>query len=50
MTLLAADKGSFECRRELVCALSGRQGCTVRVLPKHPRLTHHYLPGSVRGA
>ena len=46
----AADKGVYEYRGELVCALSGRQGYTVRVLPKHPRLTHHYLPGVVRWA
>ena len=50
MTPGAADKGSYEYRGELECALTGRQGYTVRVLPKHPGLTHHYLPGVVRWA
>ena len=46
----AGDKGSYEYRGELECALTGRQGYTVRVLPKNPGLTHHYLPGLVRWA
>jgi hypothetical protein len=50
MTPGAADKGSVEYRVELECALTGRQGYTVRVLPKHPHLAHHFLPGLVRWA
>jgi starch phosphorylase len=50
MTAGAADKGLYEYRGELECTLSGRQGYTVRVLPKHPGLTHPYLPGLVRWA
>jgi starch phosphorylase len=46
----AAEKGIYEYRGELACTLSGRQGYTVRILPKHPGLTHHYLPGVVRWA
>ncbi len=50
MTPAGGDAGIFEYRGELECALSGRQGYTVRVLPKHPGLTHPYLPGLVRWA
>ena len=50
MTPGAADKGAHEYRGEVECALTGRQGYTVRVLPKHPGLTHHYLPGVLRWA
>jgi glycogen phosphorylase len=48
MTPGAGDKASWEYRGEVECSLSGRHGYTVRVLPKHPGLTHHYLPGVVR--
>jgi len=50
MTPGPAEQGLTEYRGELECTLSGRQGYTVRVLPKHPGLTHHYLPGVVRWA
>jgi starch phosphorylase len=50
MTPAQGDKGVYEYRGELECTLSGRQGYTVRVLPKHPGLTHPYLPGLVRWA
>jgi starch phosphorylase len=50
MTPGSADKRAYEYRGEMECALTGRQGYTVRVLPKHPALTHHYLPGVVRWA
>jgi starch phosphorylase len=44
------DKSSVVYRVELECTLTGRQGYTVRVLPKHPALAHHFLPGLVRWA
>jgi starch phosphorylase len=50
MTPGSSDKGTYEYRGEVECALSGRQGYAVRVLPKHQGLTHHYLPGMVRWA
>ena len=50
MTPAGTEKGMTEYRGELECALTGRQGYTVRVLPKHPALPHPYLPGVVRWA
>jgi starch phosphorylase len=50
MTPGTAEQGSWEYRGELECALTGRQGYTVRVLPKHADLSHPYLPGLVRWA
>jgi starch phosphorylase len=39
-----------EYRGEIECALTGRQGYTVRLLPKHPALAHSYVPGFLRWA
>jgi starch phosphorylase len=50
MSPAGAEKGSLEYRVELECDLTGRQGYTVRVLPKHPSLAHNFLPGLVRWA
>jgi starch phosphorylase len=50
MAPAGTEKGSPEYRVELECVLTGRQGYTVRVLPKHPALAHHFLPGLVRWA
>lgn len=35
---------------EVVCEKTGKQGYSVRVLPKHPHLMHSFLPGLVRWA
>jgi starch phosphorylase len=42
--------GAVEYHGELSCASAGRQGYTVRLLPKHPALVHPYLPGFVTWA
>ena len=33
---------------EVVCDRTGRQGYTVRILPKHRALVHPFLPGLVK--
>ena len=33
---------------EVICDRTGRQGYTVRILPKHRALVHPFLPGLVR--
>jgi starch phosphorylase len=46
-----SDGGStVEYRGQIECMLTGRQGYTVRLLPKHPALSHPYLPGFLRWA
>jgi starch phosphorylase len=40
------DGGSVvEYRGQIECGMTGRQGYTVRLLPRHPALTHPYVPG-----
>jgi starch phosphorylase len=39
-----------EYRGQIECAVTGRQGYTVRLLPKHPALVHPYIPGFLRWA
>jgi starch phosphorylase len=39
-----------EYRGEIECAMTGRQGYTIRLLPKHPALVHSYIPGYLRWA
>jgi len=39
-----------EYRGQIECAVTGRQGYTVRLLPKHPALVHPYVPGFLRWA
>ncbi len=41
------DKAAVYCT-EATCDRTGRQGYTVRVLPKHPALVHPFLPGFVK--
>jgi starch phosphorylase len=50
MTASAEGRDVVEYRGEIECTLSGRQGYTVRVLPKHPALAHPYIPGFLRWA
>jgi starch phosphorylase len=33
---------------QVTCDSTGRQGFTVRVLPKHPALVHPFIPGLVK--
>jgi starch phosphorylase len=33
---------------EVTCDRTGRQGYTIRILPKHPALVHPFLPGRVK--
>jgi starch phosphorylase len=44
------DKGVVEYYGELECSTTGRQGYTVRLLPKNAALVHPYLPGFVSWA
>jgi len=43
-------RSTVEYRGQIECAVTGRQGYTVRVLPKHPALAHPYVPGYLRWA
>jgi len=43
-------RGAVEYRGQIECAVTGRQGYTVRLLPKHPALIHPYVPGYLRWA
>jgi starch phosphorylase len=44
------DGDCHKYRVNIDCAATGRQGHTVRILPKHPALIHEYLPGLIRWA
>jgi glycogen phosphorylase len=33
---------------QVTCDRTGRQGFTVRILPKHPALVHPFIPGLVK--
>jgi starch phosphorylase len=43
-------RSAVEFRGQIDCAVTGRQGYTVRLLPKHPALIHPYVPGYLRWA
>jgi starch phosphorylase len=43
-------RSAVEYRGQIECAVTGRQGYTVRLLPKHPALIHPYVPGYLRWA
>jgi starch phosphorylase len=43
-------RSAVEYRGQIDCAVTGRQGYTVRLLPKHPALIHPYVPGFLRWA
>jgi starch phosphorylase len=43
-------RSSVEYRGRIECAVTGRQGYTVRLLPKHPALIHPYVPGYLHWA
>ncbi|UCF96677.1 MAG: alpha-glucan family phosphorylase [Spirochaetaceae bacterium] len=43
-------RSTVEYRVQVECGVTGRQGYTVRLLPKHPALAHHYVPGFLRWA
>jgi len=43
-------RGTVEYRGQIECEVTGRQGYTVRLLPKHPALLHPYVPGYLRWA
>jgi starch phosphorylase len=34
----------------ITCLQTGRQGYTVRILPKHPGLVHPFIPGLIKWA
>ena len=44
------SRAAVEYRGQIECAVTGRQGYTVRLLPKHPALIHPYVPGYLRWA
>jgi starch phosphorylase len=50
MTPQSDDRSVVEYRGNIECAMTGRQGYTVRLLPKHPALAHPYVPGFLRWA
>ena len=50
MKPVTQDGDCHKYRVNIDCAATGRQGHTVRILPKHPALIHEYLPGLIRWA
>ena len=48
MSVLKTGNEIIEYGAEIKCFKTGRQGYTVRVLPKHPFLVHSFLPGFIR--
>jgi starch phosphorylase len=50
MAAQSEGSGSVEYRGQIECAVTGRQGYTLRLLPKHPDLVHPYIPGYHRWA
>jgi starch phosphorylase len=42
--------GTLRYVARIPCDAAGRQGYSVRILPKHPDLTHSFLPGYVKWA
>ncbi len=50
MKSVAQDGECWKFQVRFECAATGRQGHTVRVLPKHPALVHPYLSGFVKWA
>ena len=43
----AEGKAAMYCA-QVTCDRTGRQGFTVRILPKHPTLVHPFIPGMVK--
>ena len=48
MQVSGRKNGSAGYTTEIRCAETGRQGFTVRILPRHASLIHPYLPGLIR--
>jgi starch phosphorylase len=48
MTPCGTKGESAEFCAEVRCDTTGRQGFTVRLLPRHPALVHPFLPGLVK--
>ncbi len=44
------EEGCYKFKVGFACSQTGRQGHTVRILPKHPGLVHPYIPGFIRWA
>jgi glycogen phosphorylase len=45
-----AKTGTLHYVARVPCVTAGRQGYSVRILPKHPELTHNLVPGYVKWA
>jgi starch phosphorylase len=50
MTPQSDGRSTVEYRGQIECGVTGRQGYTVRLLPKNPALIHPYIPGFLRWA
>lgn len=50
MRPIGQTEGGYLFKIGITCARTGRQGHTVRILPKHPGLVHPYVPGFIRWA
>ncbi len=50
MKPVAQDGDCYKYKVGIQCAATGKQGHTVRILPKHPGLVHPYLPGLIKWA
>ncbi|RKX78947.1 MAG: alpha-glucan phosphorylase [Spirochaetes bacterium] len=50
MNAVKASNGKIKYRVDMQCNRTGRQGYTVRILPKHENLVHPYIPGFIKWA
>jgi starch phosphorylase len=50
MKPIGGEADCFKYRVGITCESTGKQGHTVRILPKHPGLVHPYLPGLIKWA
>jgi len=50
MKPIARDGDCYKFQVKIACESTGRQGHTVRILPKHEGLVHPYLPGLIKWA
>ncbi|GAB1483544.1 hypothetical protein MASR2M78_23600 [Treponema sp.] len=50
MKAIATDGDCHKYQIRFECTATGRQGHTIRILPKHDALVHPYLPGLIRWA
>jgi starch phosphorylase len=50
MKAVSQQENFYRYEVQIECTATGRQGHTVRILPKHKNLVHPYLPGLIKWA